>query len=260
MKLDWLKNLSVSSAEPPPVSKVDGIRSDSVASDSSRPYPAELPDNVIEDLTAFTKEYQLTVRAKVHLSRKARRLLLDVLLYQAIHSGISFLMYLTVDYLLESLMFGKEDWMEVKDSNERRVCGLAYEVLGQLRDSNLDYDNSVMINEKTRQEIIRRGLVMNKRTYGSRFSHYRPERYLELRAVELETIYERSKIPTKRYSGYSKGHGESHPSAHTQRTKPSAELDGEDTDRIPEISLGDLIDLLYLNVLELERIGLKNQS
>lgn len=257
---DNLKRPSESSACPPRNNNVAGQRSTSVASDSSRTVPKVKELDLNEDLAMISTDFQLTARLKISLERRLRSLLLEVLLYQAIHFGVNFKMYLSMEFLLSSLIGGKLDPRDLKDPNERRVCSLTYQVLGLLRKNYLSFDELDLIPKRVCQEIISRKLVMDSRTYSSRFQHFRPERFLEVRAVPLESIMERSKGTSKRYSSYTKGYGESHPSAHRQSTKPSAELDGEDSDRVQELSLKDLITLLYLNVLDLERRSLKRET
>lgn len=79
------------------------------------------------------------------------------------------------------------------------------------------------------KNILRKGL-MSKRTYGSRYRTWRPEKFLLIRAVPVDIQFLSRKINTQPYSSYTKGYGESHPSAHRQKLKPSAEYDGEDVD------------------------------
>jgi hypothetical protein len=66
----------------------------------------------------------------------------------------------------------------------------------------------------------------------------------------VDTIIDRTGN-TERYSSYCKGYGESHPSAHNQKTKTSFELDGGDLKDPEDFSLKEIQRLLLLNQLEI---------
>lgn len=82
--------------------------------------------------------------------------------------------------------------------------------------------------------------------------HWRPERFLEVKAVLVDVFMNRSGS-SSRYSSYTKGYGESHRSPRRQKTPVSYELDGEETVSVDHIDLSELPFLLYLNVLEVRR-------
>lgn len=246
------------SAAPPPFSKATGNVPAGVASDGSRPFAPKVGTQTNELLSSLTLDFQLTARFRYELTRRQQSLILEVLVYQAVNFGVNFGMWLAMEMALSSLLGKKTDWRELKDSNERRVCGLAYIILGSLKNAYLTFGDLEQLPKQVANSLANSGMLLDPRTYGSRFSHWRPEKFIEVRAVPLESLIER-KGNSERYSAYCKGYGESHPSAHRQRTMPSAELDGE-PDRPFSLSWEELIQTLYLNSLDLYREGQRHRK
>jgi len=208
---------------------------------------------VVEDLTELldlTTEYQLTVRLEMQLTRRQISFLLEILNYQMVYFGVTFGMYLTVEHLCSLLIGQKGDPKEIRDENERRVTTLAQILLSSVGNSDLNMVEGWDIPEDIVQKIIENKLIMEKRVYGSRLQHWRPEKYITIRAVPLNIQFERVKGRSERYSSYCKGYGESHPSAHRKITKPSPELDGEKEDK-DYLKLRDFPSLLILTQLEM---------
>jgi len=106
-----------------------------------------------------------------------------------------------------------------------------------------------MIPLDLQKNLIEKKLVMDRRTYGSRFSIYRPEALIEIQTVPLDVLMNKVLDNSIPYSSYCKGYGESHPSARTKRSKPSAELDRVDEEK-DYLRLEDIPTLLLLNQLE----------
>jgi hypothetical protein len=99
-------------------------------------------------------------------------------------------------------------------------------ILKVLKNTDLSlYPGNVYHLNSKLKSILSKGL-MSKRTYGSRFKTWRPEKFLEVRIVPVDIQFLKRKKDTQPYSGYCKGYGESHPSAHKNKLKPSAEYDG----------------------------------
>jgi hypothetical protein len=116
---------------------------------------------------------------------------------------------------------------EVNDARIRLTVSVSEILIGSLREQEF----SLYQGEKVQisAEIVNLLLpyLMSKRTYSSRFAHWRPEKFIKIRAVPVSTLIERTSTRSKRYSGYCKGYGESHGNAHKIKTKPSIELDGD---------------------------------
>ena len=86
------------------------------------------------------------------------------------------------------------------------------------------------------KKLLSKGL-MSKRTYGSRYRTWRPEKFLVVRIVPVDIQFLKRRTDAEPYSSYCKGYGESHPSAHRQRVKSSAELDGSGTNPLADEEL-----------------------
>jgi hypothetical protein len=206
-----------------------------------------------EDLTELldlTTEYQLTVKLEMQLTRRQISFLLEILNYQMVYFGVTFGMYLTVEHLSSLLIGQKSDPKEIKDENERRVTTLARILLSSVGNRDLNMISAWEVPESIVQKVIENNLIMDKRVYGSRLQHWRPEKYITILAVPLNIQFERVKGRSERYSSYCKGYGESHPSAHRKKTKPSQELDGEKEDK-DFLKLRDIRNLLILTQLEI---------
>lgn len=230
------------------------------ASDDSPPTPLD-KRNAEERYQSLTSDYQLTARLRMTLTRRQQSLLLDVLNYQAVHFGVSFGMYLFIEMLYSNLVGSKDHPVDVKDEYERRTTFVARIILASLDDTWLNLDDMLPLEENVRQRLLRGGqCLMSRRVYGSRFATWRPERFLEIKAVRLDVFIERSGN-SSRYSSYTKGYGESHPSRHSQKTAVSPELDGEETgSKYPKFGLLDLPLYLHLNATELYRKFHRNKT
>jgi len=222
---------------------------DRVASDGSRPNLSQQGREATELLSSVSMEYHLTVRSSKEISRRQASLILSVLNYQAAYFGVNFGMYLTMEYLSNVLLGNKLDPFDIGDKYERLTVMVSLIILSSIGGKDL---NLVIRNEIPKlvlQSLSEKKLLLNKREWGSRMQVYRPEAFVELRAVPVSTQFDRVKGNSERYSSYCKGYGESHPSARRVRTKPSPELDGEpEKERI--ISLADIPTYLVLTQLE----------
>jgi len=173
-------------------------------------------------------EYHLTIRLTHEaLTRRELSLLLEVLCYQAVNFGVNLAMYLCISELYFRLLGNKRKAKEVKDSKIRLTLTVSEILLHSLRNLELPLDpkSYLMISGKTKQ-ILSSGL-MTSRTYGSRFKTWRPEKFFVVRIVPVDIQFLERRKGSEPYSGYCKGYGESHPSAHSKKTKPSPELDGD---------------------------------
>jgi len=246
-KLKEILKLLNSYSHPSKTKKAESLRG--VASDGSRPSPEKEEEDWNELLSVQSLEYHLTVKTQIELSRKQAALLLGVLNYQATHFGINFGMWMGMEYLLNLLMGKKTHPSEIKDKIIRDVVFATYLILMSIDGKSLSlWDLNVVPNQLTRK-LEEEGLLMTQRSYGSRFATYRPENLLEISTVPVNIRFDRQKGISNRYSSYCKGYGESHPSAHRQKTKPSFELDGEKEEK-DFLNLQEISNLLILTQLE----------
>jgi len=221
-----------------------------VASDGSRPSPSVKEEEVVELPPDFSLDYNLTVRLRMNLDRRQISLLLAILNYQACHFGLNFGMYLSMEFLSSLLLGTKIHPSEIKDKFVRDNVFVSQVVLLSMAERSWNLIECRRIPQRVVQGLVEGQLLMSRRTFGSRFSTWRPERFLEIRAVPVNSLYDRQKGNSIRYSSYTKGYGESHPSTHRVRTKPSFELDGEKEER-DFIKIDDLHNLLILTQLEI---------
>lgn len=197
--------------------------------------------------------FHLTIRiSNSSLTRKHFRLMLDCLVYEIVTSGINLEQYLMLEHLMSLLLGTKRTPLELSNEHERRVSLLAQILMRDLR--GIQFVPFMSTKEFLSEDIISdlqgNDLVMTKRTYNSRKLLWRPENYMKIQIVSVDTIIDRTGN-TERYSSYCKGYGESHPSAHNQKTKTSFELDGGDPKEPTDFSLKEIQSLLLLTQLEI---------
>jgi len=158
---------------------------------------------------------------------------------------------MTIEHLM-SLLFGqKTDPLDLGNEHERRLVSLSLSILRSVREFDFTPGETqkIQLSYELKEFILKTELIMDKRTYMSRKGHWNPEKWIRISTVAVETIFERSGN-SERYSSYCKGYGESHKSLHYKKTRPSAELDGEEPEP-REIRLSEYQDLFNLNQLEL---------
>jgi len=181
----------------------------------------------------LTTEYHLTIEiTNSQLSRREMGLLLGVLNYQAVHYGVNLNMMMALYELYFRILGNKVSSREIRENYLRLVLTVSESILKYLRGTSFSGSSDEFVKLPLK---IRKALevgLMSKRTYRSRFMTYRPERLLRIKIVPVDVQFLSRNRTSLRYTGYTKGYGESHPSAHFKRTKPSAELDGDD--RTPE--------------------------
>jgi len=180
-----------------------------------------------EELTS--SEYHLTARVtNSQLGPRELSLLTEVLEYQIVHFGINFGMMLALSELYFRLLGNKRCASEVNTGKIRTIVTIAEVLLKTLGTCEYTLDQNKLTPVPSHIKEILSPYLMDKRTYGSRHKSWRPEKFISVRAVPVSTLYERDPHQTsQRYSGYTKGYGESHGNAHRHKTKPSTELDGD---------------------------------
>ena len=202
----------------------------------NRPFGAEVSEEEIREQSDIT--FSLTVRLKVELTDRQCGLLLDVLNYQAVHFGVTFNSYLAI-WTLYSRLTGNQLASESTSEYYSVTVQVSELILRSFKDFLFPLDPGQFAHLPERvKEILKEGL-MTKRTYGSRYISWRPEFFLQVLTVPVDSKFLDSTRYSSPYSSYCKGYGESHPSAHRHKTKFSSELDASasEEDRLEVLNL-----------------------
>jgi hypothetical protein len=176
----------------------------------------------------ISTEYHLTATIpNKSLSVRDLSLLLDVLNFQIVTYGANFSMVLALSELFLRISNGRPV-DEISDPRLRLTVSVSHILIQSFRQMDIYLNQGQLLQPDPKICELVSPYLMSKRTYGSRFRHWRPEKWIKIVAVPVSILYERSPRQTNRYSGYTKGYGESHGNAHRKKSKPSYELDGED--------------------------------
>lgn len=177
----------------------------------------------------ISSEYHLTARvSNSQLGPRELSLICEVLEYQIVHFGVNFGMMLALSELYFRLLGNKRNSHEINQGKIRTVVTVAEILLKAIGSLEYSLDPKGLVQIPDQMKNLLSPYLMDKRTYGSRYKSWRPEKWIRVLAVPVSTLLERDPHSgATRYSGYTKGYGESHGNAHKQKTKPSTELDGE---------------------------------
>lgn len=174
----------------------------------------------------LTSDYYLTATIpNSSLSLKALSLLLEVLCYQIVNFGCNFSMYLALCELYFRVKGNALTSQEITEPRTRLSVLLSEILISTFRNKDYSLYSGEYVFVPDMIKKLLSPYLMSKRTYGSRYQTYRPEKFIRIRAVPIDSLIDRPKFRTERYSGYTKGYGESHGNAHRQKTKPSQDLD-----------------------------------
>lgn len=197
-------------------------------------------------------DYQLTVRPKVELTRYQISMLLEILSYEVLKKGIDFVTWILMEYLFTRLC-GSKAPEEVRDTKERRVILIANLILLSNEGNWFNIRERETIDPEVLQYLVENDLLPSERTIRSREDYWKPERFIEVRAVRLDVFLERERS-TSPYSSYCKGYGESSSMGRRQKTKTSFELDGDDEER-PQtvIPLLEIPSYLFLEIKKISK-------
>lgn len=205
---------------------------------------------------AISFDVQMTVRSKVDLTRKQLCMLTGIALSDVAEFGLNLSDWMVLEWMYSSLLGNKQDYWERKDPKEFELSLLCKVVL--LSGSWMKLEGKILLPEDTQKLIFNSKYVPKGRTKASWRQSWNIAKFLEIRAVPLDILLERSKNTT-RYSSYCKGYGESSRLGRRQKTRPSAELDGEPVDlekdkmmnldlqRIEQILSAVLLEIKYSN-------------
>jgi hypothetical protein len=180
-------------------------------------------------------------------------LLLEAYLIRLVREGWDLSSYLVLEWM-NGYLRGSKDPYELKEEKERLVIRLSDILLQSVRNQPTLLDSKQTIDSDVTYWITTL-LDPTGRKYASRKIHYHLEKFLEVRAVPVSSIYEREGHSV-RYSSYCKGYGESSRMGRRQKTRTSFELDGKEPSRQGEIPLSTLEIYFHLNLLE-EKLRLK---
>jgi len=217
---------------------LSGPQSNPLDSTSSALGPHDVTlDSIQKDLLKNPKDLNEVLSSDYHLtaeipnsslSMRELSLLLAVLNYQIVHFGCNFGMYLALCELYFRVKGNALTSEEVSDPKIRLTLMVSEILIGAFKEQSFSLYSGLftLISEPLKELLM--PFLMSKRTYGSRFRTYRPEKLIRIKAVPVNRLIERPPFRTERYSGYTKGYGESHGSTRKQKTKPSVELDGLD--------------------------------
>lgn len=184
----------------------------------------------LRNCSQFSTEFQMTIRTKKvkPLAPKEASMLLMICNVLALQDGIDMSLYLAMEWLYAFLTkSGSISPEEVKSERIRQTCLLTHLIMTSFRGEWTDLTERIQIMSKeVRETIVDTGWLPDRRTFNSWLPHWKPEEFLEVRIVPLNTILERDNF-AEPYSSYCKGYGEG---GHRTRqsTRYDSELDGEE--------------------------------
>jgi len=154
-------------------------------------------------------------------------MLSGIALSDVAEEGLNLSDWMVLEWLYSSLLGNKLTPYDRKDKIEFELSLLLKIVL--LSGTWMGLEGKVQLPEDVQRLILSSRFVPKGRTKASWRHNWKIEKYIEIRAVPLNVLLERS-TGTNRYSSYCKGYGESSRMGRRQKTGPSAELDGEPVD------------------------------
>lgn len=181
----------------------------------------------------------MTIETRVsELSPKAISMLLAVANYRAVHIGVDFTLYLAMEYLYNRLWkFG--DPLEISSERIRKTVIVSDIIFSYIRGSWLNMSEYEYLPKQIREEILSLKWLPEERTMNSWKQHWDLERYLKVKIVPVEALINRQKFSSaERYSGYTRGYGNDGSPASPGKTRPTPELDGDDSEKpLPSFKL-----------------------
>jgi hypothetical protein len=204
-----------------------------------------------ENVSDFS-EFHMTIRSKIsNLGPRAMSMLLAVACYRAVYFGVDIILYLVLEFLANGLRKSGQDPMTIKSDKIRKTVMLADVILTYVRGNWLNFASTEPLPKDVVEEILRLGWLPSERTMQSWQKHWNLGKYIEARIVPVEAILNRNEFQTaERYTAYTKGYGNDGSPANPGKTKPTRELDGDDSeDPPPSITLQEFEE--YQTVIRL---------
>jgi hypothetical protein len=202
---------------------------------------------------AISFDVQMTVRSKVDFTRKQLCMLSGLALSDVAELGLTLSDWMILEWLYSTLLGNKQDYFQRKDKIEFELCLLLKIVL--LGGTWMGLSGRVELPKDIQELVLASRYVPKGRTKASWRQRWQLRKFLEIRAVPLDVLLERSKNTT-RYSSYCKGYGESSRLGRRQKTRPSAELDGEpvdlEKDKMMNLDLQRIGQILSAVLLEIK--------
>lgn len=188
--------------------------------------------NAVNDISM---EFHMTIQTKViSLTDKQASMLLAVSCYRAVNVGVDFTLYLAMEFLYNRMWRNGRDPLETANEKIRKTLLLSDIILSYIRGAWLTFTDYEKLPQEVIDEILTLGWLPSDRTFNSWKRHWLLERYLKVKIVPVEALLDRSKYSTaERYTGYTKGYGQTGSPAQPGKTKHSSELDGDDSERPP---------------------------
>lgn len=188
-----------------------------------------------DEITTNSLEFHMTIQSRVTtLTDKQASMLLAVACYRAIHLGVDFTLYLTMEWLYNRLWKNGTDPLETRNQKVRHTLLVADVIFAYIRGQWFNFIDYEQLPLPVVEDVEALGWLPSERTFQSWRKHWQLETYFEIKIVPVEALLERSKYSqAERYSGYTRGYGNDGSPAHPGRTRHSPELDGEDSDRSP---------------------------
>jgi hypothetical protein len=169
------------------------------------------------------------------------------------HKGMNLSDWIILEFFYSSLLGNKQEPFERKDNKEFELSLLLKVVL--LSGTWMGLEEKRELPKDVQTLIFLSKWVPKERTISSWRQNYSLNKFIEVRAVPLDVLFERSK-GTIRYSSYCKGYGESSHMGRRQKTRPSAELDGEsvdlEKDQTVKLDLSNIGQILTAVLLEIK--------
>lgn len=216
----------------------------------------------IHDTEHFQTGFHWTVRCKMTtMSDRTTSILLKVLVSEMLVKGIDFTGYISVEYLVNRLMRGKLDPLEIRDERDRQACLLGTLIIASVKGTWLNMYERVPVSTEVFHKVFESGWLPSLRTLKSWKEYHQPRRFLEILTVPLDTyIEDGSSRVSQRYSSYCKGYGNGGHLSRIQKTRYDSELDGDSTEKEPpEYNLLEIEQYCQI-LLEIEREKILRQS
>lgn len=204
------------------------------------------------DTLSYYSEFHMTIQSKIsNLTPKQASMLLAVACFRAVHVGIDISLYMTMEFLSNLLRKSGHDPLTIKDEKQRKTVMLSDVILSYVRGQWLTFKEYEDLPLSVIEEIENLQWLPDERTMQSWKQHWDLEKYLQIKIVPVEALLNRSEYQTaERYTAYTKGYGNDGSPADPGKTKPSPELDGEDSeDPPPSLSLQEFEE--YQTVIRL---------
>jgi hypothetical protein len=202
---------------------------------------------------AISFDVQVTVRSKVDFTRKQLCMLSGIALSDVAEMGLGLSDWMVLEWLYSNLLGNKREPYERKDNKEFELSLLLKVVL--LSGTWMGLEGKVQLPKDIQELVLNSKYVPKGRTKASWRQNWNIAKFLEIRAVPLDVLLERSRN-TSRYSSYCKGYGESSRLGRRQKTRPSAELDGEpvdlEKDKMMNLDLQRISQILSAVLLEIK--------